>query len=179
MIDERAPEAAKPCVPARHFSKQIDLTNSIKPIILLISDLFQPLIWHTITRDTECEMGKPTVRCGSVPMLDICRNMNYHTGQYLHCRTTLLLMPSAPGYTDEHLTASTPRMMDMPIIATTRLECHIGKSDLRIRNISNITVADKILCIDGIRLPYHATSGILQGLTEFFVPLQSWYFQIK
>ncbi|WP_301707096.1 hypothetical protein, partial [uncultured Duncaniella sp.] len=44
MIDERAPEAAKPCVPARHFSKQIDLTNSIKPIILLISDLFQPLI---------------------------------------------------------------------------------------------------------------------------------------
>jgi hypothetical protein len=82
-------------------------------------------------------------------------------------------MPSAPGYTDEHLTASTPRMMDMPIIATTRLECHIGKSDLRIRNISNITVADKILCIDGIRLPYHATSGILQGLTEFFVPLQS------
>ena len=97
-------------------------------------------------------MSEPTVGSSSMPMFDVCRDMNNRTRQNFHSRLALFLIPAASGYTDQHLSATTCCTVDMPVVTAARLERDIGNAHLLARNGSEITVTDEILRVCRIRL---------------------------
>ena len=64
-------------------------------VILFVGDWFEPLVRALLTRDLECQMRKPTVGRGPVPMLYACGDMYHRAGQDLDGGFALLLIPSA------------------------------------------------------------------------------------
>ena len=56
--------------------------------------------------------------------------MDNRTGVNFHSRFSLLLIPSATGYADKYLSSATRRLVNMPIVTTTRFECYIGNIHL-------------------------------------------------
>ncbi len=97
-------------------------------------------------------MSKPTVGCRSVPVLDVGGDMDYRAWQDLNRRFPFLLIPSATGNTDEHLTAAACSTMYMPVVATTRLKSDIREGYLRVGDTGKVTVALKISGVCRVRL---------------------------
>ncbi len=61
--------------------------------VFLVCNLLKPFVGAILAGNTEREVGKPAVGCCSVPVFDICGNMNYSAGQYLYRRLVLFLVP--------------------------------------------------------------------------------------
>lgn len=58
----------------------------------------------------------------------------------------------------------TIRKVDMPIIAASRLECHVVDGDLRrFKHRGKIALPDKVLCKAIVRLPHRERTRILHG----------------
>ena len=61
-------------------------------------------------------MRKITISRSSMPMLDIRRNIHNIAGQHLYSFLAPFLIISSSGYTNQNLSATVFRMMNMPII---------------------------------------------------------------
>lgn len=123
---------------------------SMKGIVLSIGDRLQPFVRGVLARDLERKMGEPAVGRRTVPMLYAGRDVDDRTGQNLHGRFALLLIPPAAGYADEHLAAALRRMVDVPVVAAARLEGDVGDLHLLLRKGSQVAVAGEVLRIGRI-----------------------------
>lgn len=61
---------------------------------------FEPFVGGVFSRNFKSEVGKPTVSSGTVPMLDVGRNVYHVSGQHLYGRLSFFLIPAASGYTN-------------------------------------------------------------------------------
>ena len=65
-----------------------------------------------------------------MPMLDSRRNVHHITGGERLYGLTPLLIATASGNADENLSAATRCLVDVPVVAATRLKGHIVDFDL-------------------------------------------------
>ena len=82
-----------------------------------VLDRFQPFVGGVYAGNFHCQVGKPAVRRGAVPVLDAGGNIDDISGQDLHRLFAPLLIEAASGDSDEDLTAALIGMMDMPVVA--------------------------------------------------------------
>ena len=117
-------------------------------------------------------MSKPTVSSSTVPVLHVGGNVDNSAGQNLHSGFPLFLIPSSAGNTHEHLSTSFRGLVDMPVVAASRLKSHIGKGYLPGRYGRQIAVAGKILGVSRIGLAYrenHASGELGLGIVALDV----------
>ena len=96
-----------------------------------------------------------------MPVLHVGRNVDYGTGKYLHCRFAFFLIPSATCNAYKHLASAFFSLVDVPIVAATRLKSDVEEGYLLRGYGSEVTLAGKILGVCGVRLAdrkYHRTS---------------------
>lgn len=105
----------------------------------------QPFIRAVPARNLNCQMGKPAIRCGSMPMLYARRNIHHITGVKLLGFLSPLLIVSPSAYTYQNLPAAGGCMMNMPVIPASRLKGNIENSHLLCGKGSQVALPDKIL----------------------------------
>ena len=116
----------------------------------------KPFVCSLLTRNLYGNMGKPTVRLGAMPVFNLGRDGDDHAGFQADSRLARLLIPTAARCTDEQLAAAGLCVVDVSMIAATRL-----KGDIRQRNRAcfrvgqgiQIGISDKILGICRVSLP--------------------------
>ena len=69
-------------------------------IVCLVRHRSAPFIFRIFSRDLHCNMAEPSVGFGSVPMLYLRWNRNYHPRFQADCVLSLLLVPSASRCAD-------------------------------------------------------------------------------
>lgn len=121
-------------------------------VVFLVGYRFEPFVRRILTRHRECKMGKPAVGCSPMPVLDTGGNMDYCSWQNFLRLLAFFLIPSATGHAHEHLTTAIVGMMYVPIIAATGLECDIGKRNLSVGHLREITVPYEIFGISSVWL---------------------------
>ena len=84
-----------------------------------------------------------------MPVLYALGNSDNSAGLHLDRRFAPLLIPAATINTDEHLHRL---VMNVPVVAACRLKCHIDRASIVGIQRSDITVADKVLCIISIEV---------------------------
>ena len=94
----------------------------LQPVVSLIVHRFAPLVPGLLTGHFYCNVGKPAVLFGSVPVLHLRRDGNDHSGSQTDGRFSLLLIPALAGGADEKLPAAAFSVMDMPVVAAPRLK---------------------------------------------------------
>ena len=117
-------------------------------------------------------MREPAVSRCSVPVLYICRDVNDIARKHLYGRLALFLIPAFSCYADQHLPAAFSRMMNVPVVAASRLESDIAERYLLLGYRSQIAVADEVLGVCGVRLAdgeYHfpLESGLTVRIRRF------------
>lgn len=95
-------------------------------------------------------MGKPAVAGSTVPVLDVGRDMDHRARQNLYGSLTFLLILAAACDAYQHLTAALGGLMDVPVVAAGRLECNVGKGNLRITHAGKIALAGEIAGIGSV-----------------------------
>ena len=76
-----------------------------------------PLIRCLFTWHFNCQMRKPFIRCGTMPVFHFCRNIDTVTGLHFYSIFSLFLIISSSGNTYQNLSPSTFCMMNMPVIS--------------------------------------------------------------
>lgn len=69
-------------------------------VVLYVGNGVEPDVFSLFTLNFKSEVGKPTVGCSTVPVLDVGRNMYNRAGQDLYGRFALFLIPTTTGHTD-------------------------------------------------------------------------------
>ena len=90
-------------------------------------------------------MGEPAVRCCAVPMLDTGRNVYHIARQHLHSGLAPFLIKAASGNADQELPAAGFCVMDMPVVAASRLKGHIENPHLLLGDRRKIAFPAEIL----------------------------------
>ena len=87
-----------------------------------------------------------------MPMLHVCRNYNHRSRRQTDRRFAGFLIPAFACGTDKHLAAAGFSVMNVPVIAATRLEGYVGeeKSVFRLRQRIQIGISDKITSIRSV-----------------------------
>ena len=75
-------------------------------------------------------MREPAVRCGAVPVLHAGGDVDTVARSHLHGVFAPLLVIAPAGHTDEDLSAAFVGVVDVPIIAASRLKGYIKYPDL-------------------------------------------------
>lgn len=94
--------------------------------ILFVADGFKPFVAAALTRDGNCDVGKPAVFFSAVPMFDVGRNGNNRAGDKAYGFFPEFLIPALSCSTDKKLSAVFCRMMNMPIVAARRFKGYVG-----------------------------------------------------
>ena len=118
-------------------------------IVYFIRYRFAPFVFAVFSRNFHCNMGKPAIFFRSMPVLYLCRNSDHRTRCQADRLFSLFLVPSLTCCTDQKLSATFCRMMNMPVIAAPRLKrniCHKYCTVLWICQWIQIRITDKILC---------------------------------
>ena len=110
-------------------------------VIFLIAYSLLPLVRCVLARYFKGEVGKPTVFCGTMPMLYVCRNMDDCAGKNFLRRLAFFLIPATSGYTYQHLSATLCGVVRVPVVAATWLKGNIEERYLSVRYFRKITVA--------------------------------------
>ena len=84
--------------------------------IFLVCYRLAPLIGCLLARYFHCQMAEPAIRCGTMPMLNLCRNIDTVTRFQFGCFLALFLIISTSGYAYKNLSATALCMMDMPVV---------------------------------------------------------------
>ena len=126
--------------------------RSLQAVVLLVGYRLEPHILGVLAGHAEGQMGKPAVGGCAVPVLHIGGDMDHGAGQNLLRGLTLLLIPSAAGDADQHLTATLGGLVDVPVVAAAGLEGDIRHLHLLARDGRQIAVADEILGIGSVGL---------------------------
>ena len=71
--------------------------------IYFVGNRLTPLIRCLFTRHFNCQMRKSFIRCCSMPVLHLCRNIDAVARFHLDGLFTLLLIITAAGHTDQVL----------------------------------------------------------------------------
>ena len=87
----------------------------------------------------------------SVPVLHIRRDVDDIARKHLHGRLAFFLIPAPAGYADQHLPAAFRGVVNVPVVAASRLEGDIVERYLFLGYRSQIAVADEILRVCGVR----------------------------
>lgn len=94
--------------------------------ILFVADGFKPFVAAALTRDGNCDVGKPAVFFSAVPMFYISGDHYHFSGGQADRLFPFFLIPSFPCRTDKKLSAVFCRMMNMPIVAARRFKGYVG-----------------------------------------------------
>ena len=95
--------------------------------VFLIGYRFEPYVFGIFTGYGESKVGKPAVGGCPMPVFHIGGDVDYGAGQNLYSGFPFFLIPAAAGHSHEHLASAMGGFVDMPVVAASRLECHIGK----------------------------------------------------
>ena len=127
-------------------------------MLLFVDDGFQPLgRGGALIARMSSQMLKPGICLRSMPMLDPFGNVNNVTRQQSDGRFPPLLIPASSRDTDQDLMES---MMNVPVIAASRFESHVGKTLYRLLTLrqifwldgSQMTIPDEIASITGVNV---------------------------
>lgn len=116
-----------------------------------VADGLKPLDARVFSRKLECQMRKPAVVRGAVPMLDAGGNGNDGSGRHLDQRVPPGLIIVAAADANQYLPAVFLCLMDMPMIPAARLEGDVVDWEPGSGNEREIASAFEILRIDVIR----------------------------
>ena len=100
------------------------------PAILGFGDSLQPLVPAIFAGYLQCQMRKPAVRGGSVPVLYPCGNIDHITRIQFLGFFSPFLIEALPGNADQNLSAALVRMMNMPVVAASGLKSDIVYANL-------------------------------------------------
>ena len=76
-----------------------------------------PLIRCLFTWHFNCQMRKPFIRCGAMPVFHFCRDIDAVTRLHFYSVFPFFLIISSSGNTYQNLSPSTFCMMDVPVIS--------------------------------------------------------------
>ena len=107
-------------------------------------------------------------RLRPVPVLHAGRNMNHRARQNLYGRFSFFLIPVTASHSDKHLSAAFSRPVNMPVVAASRFKGHIEYRHLFLRNRSQVTLTDKVLCKCGIRFSDWENHFVLESCLCLF-----------
>ena len=145
--------------------------RSVETLVCHGVDRFEPLVAHggrVTGGHHECEVRERLTRSGAVPVLGIGRNAHGLTRLELLRLLPVDLVIATSAYCDEHLRAT---MMDMPMIAASRLEGYVVDGDFRgIKHRRQITLSNEILCETVIRIAHRKCTWIVH--TTYSTPMQ-------
>lgn len=97
--------------------------------VICIRDGFAPFVGSAFAGDFDGDMAKAAILGCAVPVLDIGWDSNDVAGLETAGGLTLFLIPAFAVGTEKDLAAAGGRMMNMPVIATTRLEGDVDDID--------------------------------------------------
>lgn len=86
-------------------------------LILFVCHRFEPFIRGLFSWNFYCQMGKPTVLCRSMPVLNTSRNRYHVARMQFPGLPSPFLVPSPSGRAKKNLTSSSVRSVNMPIIS--------------------------------------------------------------
>ena len=114
-------------------------------------------------------MAEPAVLLRSVPVLDV--GGDHHNAALVQADGGLafLLVPALASRAEQELTASFVRMVDMPVVAASRLESHVGgeQAAFRIGQRIQERIAGEVLGIGGVRRSCAECVDLLELLFSF------------
>ena len=88
----------KHIIPQTMYQHTISSFRLSEFVILIIRNRFKPLVGGVLAGNIERKMCELTVGGSTMPMLDICRDMDDCSRQNRYRRLTLFLIPAATGY---------------------------------------------------------------------------------
>lgn len=121
-------------------------------VICLITDRFQPLAVGILTGDLYSQVGKPTVRGSSVPVLDPGWDHHHVAGMEFLGSSSPGLVVTAPCRTKENLSASRPGMVDMPVVPASGFKGNVPDGKALGSKHVQVALTYKVLCICGVFL---------------------------
>ena len=137
-------------------------------VVLFVAHRFKPFVGRVFARHFHGDVRKPAVFFGAVPV--------FHTDGDFHAVARFkgagffapLLIPAFAGDAQQNLSAALVGVVDVPVVAAARLECHVGeKRFARRRRAQRVEIrrADKIFCVGGVLMPF--AENVL--LFKFFI----------
>ena len=118
----------------------------LESVVLVVAHWLEPFVAHIIARNGHGQMRKPAVACGTMPVLHLGRYVHHVAGQQQAGGLAPLLIPATAGHTHE-LTAALVGVVDVPVVAASRLERDVVYGYLLGRDGSEVALPDEILGI--------------------------------
>ena len=131
-----------------------------------------PLVLAILAGNLHGDMAEPAVLLRSVPVLDV--GGDHHDAALVQADGSLafFLVPALARRAEQELTTSFVRVVDMPVVAASRLEGHVGgeQAAFRIGQRIQERIAGEILGIGGVRRSRAECVDLLELLFSF-IPL--------
>ena len=128
-----------------------------------------PLVLAILAGNLHGDMAEPAVLLRSVPVLDV--GGDHHDAALVQADGGLafLLVPALASRAEQELTASFVRVVDMPVVAASRLEGHVGgeQAAFRIGQRIEERIAGEVLGIGGVRRSRAECVDLLELLFSF------------
>ena len=105
----------------------------LQRVVLLVVHGFEPLVAGVFAREFKGQVAEPAVGCGSVPVLDVSRNLDDVSGVQTLCGLALFLIPALALNADQHLAAALACVVDMPVVAAARLKGDVVDGQVIVR----------------------------------------------
>lgn len=101
--------------------------------VLLVVHGFEPLVACVLAGETECQVTKPTIGSGAMPVLDVGGNLGDIAGVQALRGLALFLVPALAVDADQHLSAALACVVDMPVVAAARLKGDVVDGQVIVR----------------------------------------------
>lgn len=128
-----------------------------------------PLVLAILAGNLHGDMAEPAVLLRSVPVLDV--GGDHHNTALVQADGGLafLLVPALASRANQELTAPFVRMVDMPVVAASRLKGHVGgeQAAFRIGQRIQERIAGEVLGIGGVRRSRAECVDLLELLFSF------------
>lgn len=127
---------------------------SRRSAVLGLVDGLEPLVPGPLAGDGYGQVGEPAVRGGPVPVLDAGGDLHDVAGMELPDLASPLLVAPLAGDADEDLPSAGRRRVDVPVVATSRLERDVGHRQGHPRQRCQVAPPDEVLGIGIVGLAY-------------------------
>ena len=111
-----------------------------------------PFRLASIAGDIENDVREPRIGSRAVPVLDVGRDDDHHTGVQRDRFLTALPIQSLAGRANQLLPAARRRFMNMPMCPATRLERDVDETDSSVVDLVQVQLPVEELGTCGIRL---------------------------
>ena len=101
-------------------------------------------------------MREPAVLRGAMPMLHSCRHLHHIAWKHALRRLAFELAPSFAIDADEDLPAATRGMVDVPVVAASRFECHVVDDEwiTRCAHLLEVGTSGEVLRVAVVRFAH-------------------------